>query len=265
MSSYSNWLPVGAVFRETASMVLLSERKADLNRSVVARYIQLATLFRRRIETAQWPAGSQIPTIEVLAAECGVARATIRQALGLLEADGMIARFRAKGTFVNHRTEERLWLDVVTDWRGLLNSREGATIEVLEDGPVDHLPGRLHAIGTPAPAYRRLRRRHSQGAQVFLVAEVFIDAALAPLIPRGAFTTTTAMRLTSFLPGIVAEAQQTITIGTADLDTANLLNVPLNAPVCLVDRSVADKQGQLVVVSRGIYRGDLVRMDMRLK
>ncbi len=238
---------------------------AGLDRSVVARYIQLATLFRSRIESGRWPVGRQIPTIEQLAAECGVARATIRQAIGLLEADRLVSRFRAKGTFVNQHRTEQLRLEVFTDWRGLLNSREGATITVLEDGEVTTLPERLHHVGQPAARYRRLRRRHTRSEQVFLVAEVFIDAAVAPLIPEDAFRTTTAMCLASFLPGTVSEAQQTITIGTADMETAAVLDVALNAPVCLVDRSVANQAGTLVLVSKGIYRGDLVRMDMRLK
>ena len=33
----------------------------DLNRSAVSRYIQLATLFRRRIEQGVWKTGQQIP------------------------------------------------------------------------------------------------------------------------------------------------------------------------------------------------------------
>lgn len=239
--------------------------RADLSRSGVARYIQLATLFRRRIESGQWSVGSQIPTIEQLANECGVARATIRQAIGLLEADRLVSRFRAKGTFVNQHRTEQLLLDVFTDWSGLLNAREGASIEVLEDGEVTALPERLHQVGVHAPRYRRLRRRHSRGDQAFLVAEVFIDAAVAALIPEQALTTTTAMRLASFLPGGVSEAQQTVTIGMADMDTAGVLDVALNAPVCLVDRSVADGDGTLVLLSKGTYRGDLVRMDMRLK
>jgi GntR family transcriptional regulator len=242
-----------------------SSPKADLSRSVVSRYIQLATLFRRRIESGQWPVGEQIPTIETLAEECGVARATIRQALGLLEAEKLVSRYRAKGTFVNRREEQLLRLDVLTNWQGLLNSREGATIEILEDGPAAHLPMLQHEVGTPTESYRRLRRRHSRNNQAFLVAEVYIDSGLAKLIPPEALTNTTAMRLTSFLPGAVSEARQTITIGTADLDTAALLNVELNAPVCMVERSAADDHGRLVLVSKGIYRGDLVRLDMRLK
>jgi GntR family transcriptional regulator len=231
----------------------------------VARYIQLSTLFRRRIESGQWAPGSQIPTVDDLSAQYGVARATIRQALGTLEAEGLITRHRAKGTFVSERVRQHLWLEMTTDWRGLMNAREGAVIEVLENEEARSLPQRLHEVGVPADAYRRLRRRHSRDGQVFLVADVFVEAEFYRLIPQEAFTTTTAMRLATLLPSKVGRAQQTITIGAADLEAAALLDLPLNAPVCLVDRSVTDQRDRLVLLSKGTYRGDLVRMDVRLK
>src|SRR5689334_5554426 len=104
-----------------------------LSRSGVSRYIQLATLFRRRVASGEWQLGEQIPTIDQLVAECGVARATIRQALGLLEEEKLIERYRAKGTFVIRRPQEQLWCEVETNWSGLLRSREGATIELLRN------------------------------------------------------------------------------------------------------------------------------------
>lgn len=239
--------------------------KADLSRSSVARYIQLATLFRRRIESGQWEVGSQIPTVDDLSAQYGVARATIRQALGMLEADALITRHRAKGTFVSERVREHLWLEMTTNWRGLMNAREGAAIEILKNEEVRSLPPRQHELGVPADSYRRLRRRHSREGQVFLVADIFVEAAFYELIPQEAFTSTTAMRLATFLPSKVGRAQQTIIIGTADLESAALLDIPLNAPVCLVDRSVTDERDRLMLLSKGTYRGDLVRMDVRLK
>jgi GntR family transcriptional regulator len=87
----------------------------DPAHSGVMRYMQLATLFRRRIETGIWPLHARIPTVEELAAECNVARATIRQALGLLESEGLILRYRAKGTFVDKKPQDLLWLEVKTD------------------------------------------------------------------------------------------------------------------------------------------------------
>ena len=76
-------------------MVQSLATRPALNRSSVALYIQLATLFRRRIESGQWPVDRQIPTLEELMAECGVARATVRQAISVLEEEGLVSRFRA--------------------------------------------------------------------------------------------------------------------------------------------------------------------------
>ena len=54
----------------------------------VPRYVQLAMLFRRKISSGEWANAAQIPTVDDLAAEHVVARATIRMALGLLEHQG---------------------------------------------------------------------------------------------------------------------------------------------------------------------------------
>src|SRR5580658_7826837 len=156
-----------------------SEARADLTRSAVSRYLQLATLFRRRIQSGHWPLGVQIPTIDELAAECGVARATIRHALSTLEAEGLVERFRAKGTFVRKRPQDRLWCEVETNWAGLLSARQGAVIEVLSHDVGQVPPVRPHPIGDLADSYRRLRRRHWQQGEPFLLTEVFLDEKLS--------------------------------------------------------------------------------------
>jgi len=132
-------------------------KTVDFSRSAISRYIQLATLFRQRIDSGQWPVGSQIPTVEELSLECGVARATIRQALDQLEKENLIERFRAKGTFVRRRPREELWCAVGTDWSGLLRPSHAAKIEVLEDEPNKVLSNVPYMIGELAPTYRRLR------------------------------------------------------------------------------------------------------------
>jgi GntR family transcriptional regulator len=131
----------------------------DFSRSAIARYIQLATLFRRRIDAGHWPLGSQIPTVDELAAEFGVARATIRQALDVLENDRLIERFRAKGTFVRRRPQEELWCAVGTNWAGLLRPNHDARIEILSQEPNIRLERIAYPIGKLAPLYRHLHRR----------------------------------------------------------------------------------------------------------
>ncbi|MGV6874087.1 GntR family transcriptional regulator [Pseudochelatococcus sp. B33] len=238
----------------------------DLNRSSVSRYIQLATLFRRRIETGIWQLGQQIPTVDQLSAEFNVARATIRQALSILESDGFIERHRAKGTFVTFRPQEALWCQVETNWAGLLNAREGATIEVLSRQHTQEVVGLIHPIGTQAPSYWHLRRRHWRADTPFLVAEVYIDQRLEERISEDALTTKTSMRLIADVAGVeVTDARQTLTIGTADSEISHLLNIPLNAPVAIIHRSAVDVSGTLVFIGIAVYRGDLVRLDLKLR
>ena len=241
-------------------------KTVDLSRSAVSRYIQLSTLFRRRIETGQWPVGQQIPTVDALAEEFSVARATIRQALDSLEADGLIERHRAKGTFVMVRPQEGLWCEVETDWSGILKSRDGARIEVLEQSFTPEPRGRIHMIGALAPAYWHLRRRHSRDGAPFLVAEVYIDKRLKPRIPRKALETKTSMRLIADVAEVqMSDARQTLTIGTADSEIAHLLDIPLNAPLAIIHRCAVDAQGTVVFVGIGFYRGDVVRLDLKLR
>ena len=243
-----------------------SGTKVDFSRTAVARYIQLASLFRRRVESGLWAQGKQIPTVDDLAAECGVARATIRQALGILEDEHLIARYRAKGTFVRERPQTQIWCEVATDWSGLLMSRKDAVIELLSDErgkQPSHVP---HQIGELAPSYRRLRRRHSRLGAPFLLADLYIDERLSRRIPKKDLVSKTALRLVSEIPGLkIKDARQTLTIGTADVETAERLDTALNAPIAILHRSVVDQSGCLVFTGEGIYRGDAVRIDMKLK
>jgi GntR family transcriptional regulator len=245
---------------------LVTSTKPDLNRSAVARNIQLSMLFRSRIEQGAWKVGQQIPTVDQLAVECGVARATIRQALDQLEHDGLIERFRAKGTFVRAGAAERLWCEVETDWSGLLRSRPGAEIEILGDeAGVDgtNIPA---GIGKRAVRYRHVRRRHWRDGQPFLLADVYIDERLSSKIKKDDLATKTALKLVASLPGVkIVDARQTLTIGTADVEVAAALQLQLNAPVAHVHRVAVDARGTLVLVADGIYRGDVVRLDVKLK
>lgn len=243
-----------------------ASKPLDFRRNGVARYNQLATLFRRRIEAGQWPVGAQIPTVDDLALECGVARATIRQALDMLEDEQLIERYRARGTFVRKRPTEDLWCEVGTDWSGLLRPSYSATIEILRDEAERELHPFEGQIGELAPAYRQIRRRHWRHGQPFLLADLHIDESLRDRISAHDLETKTALRLISEVPGVeIADARQTLTVGTADLETAAALTIPLDAPVAFVHRQAVDQRGVLILSAKGIYRGDVVRFDVKLK
>lgn len=237
-----------------------------MDKSNVARYIQLASLFRQRIESGEWDVGARIPTVKELAVQCGVATMTIRQSLDIIENEGLIARYRAKGTFVLERPRRDLWCEVKTDWSGLLIARDDANIEILGDERQVALPKGDDYIGRPAPAYRHLRRRHSRDSSAFLLADIYVDERICPLIPEEAYTTVTAMRLVSELPGqTVTDANQIVTIGSADLDTSSELNIPIGAPIAKVRRMAVNQHGDVILMANGIYRGDMMRIEVKLR
>lgn len=237
-----------------------------LKKSAVSRYIQLAALFRRRIDTGEWAVGDQIPTVETLARDCGVAAMTIRHALNILESDGLIERYRAKGTFVKRQPPSDLWCQVQTDWSGMLIARENARIEVLSDRRNVPLPSRTFAIGRPAAAYRHLQRRHIRDDEAFLLADVYVAEHVAALIPEEDYRTKTALRLVADVPDLlITDASQALTIGSADLHVAQTLDIPLSHPVAKVQRCAVAEGGELVLIADGIYRGDRVRVDIKLR
>ena len=58
--------------------------------SHVPKYAQIADIFRQRIARGVWTQGFRLPANEEMAAEIGVTRVTIRQAVELLARDGVI-------------------------------------------------------------------------------------------------------------------------------------------------------------------------------
>ncbi|CUH80977.1 GntR family transcriptional regulator [Tropicibacter naphthalenivorans] len=250
----------------------MSQNKAEnatvaaLQKSNVSRYIQLASLFRQRIESGEWEVGAKIPTVKELSEQCGVATMTIRQALATLEKEGLIARYRAKGTFVLDRPKRDLWCEVKTDWTGMLIARDNATIEILEDDRNVALPRYEGHIGNAAPAYRHLRRRHTRDGITFLLADIYVDERICPQIDEADYGKVTAMRLVSDIPGqTISDANQIVTIGSSDLSIADLLNVSIGEPVAKVQRMAVNQHGDIILLANGVYRGDMMKIEVKLR
>jgi len=242
-----------------------SDTAAALQKSPVPRYLQLASMFRSRIETGEWAIGSMIPPAKQLAAECGVALMTLRQAMDILEDEGLITRQRAKGTFIRAAPKRDLWCKVNTDWSGLLTPRDNAVIDILKMVPNVQLPPHESTDLVEAQAYRHVQRRHSRETTTYLLADIFIAEDLADQITIEDYKSKTAIQLVAELPNVtVANAWQIITIEVADLNASTELNLPLGAPIGRVVRIVADENGRLILMARQAYRGDLFRIEISL-
>jgi GntR family transcriptional regulator len=231
-------------------------------------YAQLITLFRRRIESGEWPVHEQIPTLEGLVEELGVARATIRHAIGFLEQEGLIGRYRGRGSFVLTKPESEVWHEIPTDWEALTQPTIDRTIKVdwLACEPAAAPPMPSHDGGTLAPSYQYMHRVHYRHGVPYFIGASYVEQCIFKAIGKKGFDGTAPLRsLQQHLKGRLGRVMQTINVGTADMETARLLDIPLNSPTVILRRSVFDRDDVLIYESEGFHRGDFVRIRMQIR
>ncbi len=227
-------------------------------------YSQVATLLRHRISSAIWKKGEQLPVIEALMQEFSVARTTVRQALALLEDEGLIQRSRGKGTFVTNTPDQPSWLTLDTSWTSFLRSLEGNWSKLVEvRNEVSH-PDLDVGLGVPAPSYRMISRVHGSGDRAYADMCIHLDQRCYQLAPKR-FEAEFIIPVMESLPEIeIATAKQVLTIGVADFDIAERLEIAVNSPVGMLRRVLCDKDGTAIYIGDITYRGDLVRLEMNL-
>jgi GntR family transcriptional regulator len=238
----------------------------DLNAvSHVPKYAQIADIFRQRIARGIWQKGLRLPANEILAAEFGVSRVTIRQAVDLLSRDGVIEAQQGRGTFVTGAVKQDRWLKVETTLSDLAEMYRDTSPEIINvsesrtDAPL------FPEDGKPAAKYVFMRRLHSRNKQPYCVISIYLDEKVFRKHPKRFRNETVIPILNDLRDPAIASARQTLTIGTADLEAARLLQIPLNSPVAEVRRVFTAEDRSVIYLGEVTYRGDFVRIDMDLR
>lgn len=212
-------------------------------------YLQLATIFRLRIENGLWPVGEQISTIEVLMREFGVGRVTVRAAISELEKEGLLVSARGRGTFVKELPKTALpRFEIGTTWeelvaRGSLN--EPLELQLLGDGP-GALPEGIDTGGPTAPAYQGLGRVYTRRGIRVCYSRVYLEAGLYKTLEDEIHTQPVITVLGNRCRDLLRSGTQVITFIPADDETAAQLRVPVGASIAQIVRHIRDKDGLLV-------------------
>lgn len=240
----------------------MSKLKATYARSRVPLYIQVASTLRRRIETGEWLPGQKISTLEALEREFEVARVTVRQAVELLQDEGLVHRRQGRGTFVADRLKDKHWLELEATWDSFIAPIKDNVLGMI---PVENPPAwpKLPAEeGRLAAEYVFLRSVQFKQDAPYALVDLHLDRNVYEHDPQG-FRTHTALPLVATLDGVaIAEAHQTLVIGSADPVTANLLQVPLGAPTAECRCVVIDRDGVAIYVAEIVYRNDCVKLHI---
>jgi GntR family transcriptional regulator len=225
-------------------------------------YEQVAEWMRNRIQHGEWGEGAQIPALDALAKELDVALVTVRQAVAVLEDEGLLIRRHGRGTFVASDTRvKHIWLQMESNWDALVKKWHGIRPRIVRTADkVKIVP--LHAgDGEPTAAYHYMRRVHSVDDVPYAVVNIYLDHEIYKRAPRK-FDTQRVVPLIESVAGVpISRARETLRIGNADAETAGLLEVPLNAAVGIVRRVVQDQKGKVVFLAEVVYRGDVVCLE----
>ena len=227
-------------------------------KSPIPLYYQLKQILTQRIANGEWQPGDMLPTEEVLQEEYNLSRTTVRQALKDLEIEGVISRYRGRGTFVakpklTHSPEPRSSLSDTLLEQGMTPGWQLISAETeTADGKVAEML-RIQP-GDSVFCLRRLRLANKDpiGYHIAYVAPPF-----SAQISEADYTNGGSLRYLSgddFLAKSVADRK--IEAVLASEDEAEILDVDKGSAMLLIRRLVMTEDGDPIEYFKGLYRGD---------
>jgi GntR family transcriptional regulator len=258
-------------------MIQLGPRREVVRdrRTPVPLYVQLREALRRDIRERGLAPGDRLPTETQLGERYGVSRATIRQAVGDLELEGVLRRVQGKGTFV--ATPKIQHVPVLTSFSELLRSQGyEPSHRLLESSivgaPVDVAGGLGIDEGEPC---RYLWRLFAADGEPVGVSQTWLPLAVIGdevdrWIERGAANDRSLYELLEEGADepVLHRATETINPCPADPAVAELLDCPRQTPLLLIHRATftaADRPLEwtrlMFVPGRYEYRVELRRPD----
>lgn len=227
-------------------------------------YLNLASVLRQQVQAGDWASGERLPTIAELSATYAVAAVTVRQAIAVLEAEGVLRRQQGVGTFVTETGGAAARFAVGLDWPSLIDMVTKTRPRLIRKAAGASLPRHDPGSGTPAPSYQFLKRVNSLEGRDCLITDAYIDARLYARCPDR-FDTETLIPLIEGLQGVtIARCRQVLTIAPLDIEGAALLGVPVATPMGCIRRILTAPDDTILYFNDVAYRGDLVRFQIDL-
>ncbi|WP_084964260.1 GntR family transcriptional regulator [Thermoactinospora rubra] len=235
-------------------------------------YRELADVLRAGIQRGDYPPGNTLPKQDQLAEEHGVNIKTVRQAIGLLEAEGLVTPVRRRGTVVRQRPPmRRLGVEryAKSKWKfGLVAfaaDREASErawkltdqTQTVRRIPADAEIAEAYGIPEGSPVYERARLVKEGDSPTHMLNSYYrpqdvegtplVDPAPGPAGHGGGFAVLTAQGLE---PDSITE---TIYARMPTPSEAKTLQLPIGEPVMVLQRRTFTRDGRLVEFARGIH------------
>lgn len=220
----------------------------------VTLYAQLAGILRSRILSGAWATDEEIPTLEELADEFGVARVTVRQAIQMLAGEGLISSHRGRRTIVTYKPSNH---PVLWSIGAVEKDTPDFTLSILTREEIDsaQIPQAEVFHGTLSGKYIYVRKVDMEATIPYSVSSNYVSSQLFRKFPEGAEEKAKLARLIRDHGGKSSIWRERVTVGTADYIEAGFLQCPLSAPVARVTRICADAGGRIRYLGVFAYIG----------
>jgi len=202
-------------------------------------YQRLRDEMVEKITTGEWRPDQAIPTEAELTKTYGIAVGTVRKAVDVLVAEGLLERAQGRGTFVRRPSFDgslfRFFRHLTSE--GGRKVPEGRILARSLETPPDDVAAAL-GLSAKAKAIRLDRLRLIDG-QVVLSEEIWL--------PKARFAALLDIDLADFddllypfyearCGQVIASARETLTVDSADEKTARTLGIAEGKPVVVIER-----------------------------
>lgn len=235
-------------------------------------YRELADILRTSIRRGEYPQGSTLPKQVQIAEEHGVNIKTVRQAVQLLEAEGLVTPVRRRGTVVRQRPPmKRLGTEryAKSKWKfGLVAfaaDREASErtwkrteqTQTVRQIAADAEVAEAYGIAEGSMVYERARLVHEGDSPTHSLTSYYLpeDVEGTPLVdpapgPAGFGGGFAVLTLQGLEPDSMTE---TIYARMPTPDEAEMLQLPAGEPIMVLHRRTFTRDARLIEFARGIH------------
>jgi len=229
-------------------------------------YHQLRGLLERRIERGDWKPNDRLPPEDELAVCYEVSKITVREALKLLSASGLLRREQGRGTFVNAPRLTQGPRELTCFTGEMRQSGLRATSRLLEAGVLSAGADLARTLEIPpGDSVFRLKRVRYANDEAMGIQTAHLPLNLLPGIESEDLVSGSLYEVLERRYGLKpAQAQETHFAVALEADDARELGLPAGAPALAAQRVARLAGGKPLEYVVSVMRGDRYKIVLNL-
>lgn len=243
--------------------ILLSKLSLD---SDIPLYSQLVSIVKRNISAGTLAPGDTLPSEAELCKTFDISRSTVRQAVGALEADGLVVRKQGRGTFVAEPKMRRKTETVYSFTSEISSMGMTPSSTIIDFEVIDPTPDIVKVLELTTPdtkIYRFTRLRNVDGAPLILETS-FYPQYIYPRLTKELLKTHSFYSLlyeVGIVPASAVDSYEAVMLGRKE---AEMLGCKSGSCAFSVQRRTRTEAGLIYEFTQSLIRADRVKLDVFL-